>query len=145
VSAQPIPTATLFAYATEGEALAIANQVIGKKVCVCEVRIMAPKDARPAKGRAPAIEASARNCGAPSCVVGAAAQGTSVSTWQPIESAPEDEDVLVIGTLYNMLVPDPHIHVAAYRRGWWSGNRTVSHVSHWMPLPPMPSNLPGCE
>jgi len=37
---QMIPTATLFAYATEGEALAVANKVMDKRVMVCEVRIM---------------------------------------------------------------------------------------------------------
>lgn len=59
--------------------------------------------------------------------------------WQSIETAPLDgSQVLVIGTLYNMLVPNPHRHVAAYQRGWWSGRDTLSHVTHWMPLPRAP-------
>jgi hypothetical protein len=53
----PIPTAVIFAYATEGEALWVANNAIGKKLAVCEIRICSPKPARSARRGVPAIEA----------------------------------------------------------------------------------------
>lgn len=62
------------------------------------------------------------------------------SDWQLIETAPQDgTEVLVIGTLHNMLTPNPRRHVACFRRGWWSGRDTISHVTHWMPLPHVPT------
>ncbi|MBR7900294.1 hypothetical protein [Burkholderia multivorans] len=62
-----------------------------------------------------------------------------VTGWQPIETAPTDgTGVLLIATRHSMLMPDPEVIVGAYRRGWWSGPSTLSHVTHWMPLPAAP-------
>lgn len=68
-----------------------------------------------------------------------AALDAQANAWQPIDTAPEDgSDVLVWGTLNSMLVSDNSWHVAAYNRGWWSGGKTMSHLTHWMPLPEIP-------
>jgi hypothetical protein len=62
-----------------------------------------------------------------------------LSTWHPIASAPKDgSPVLLIGTRNNMLMPHLEILVAEYRSGWWSGRDTVSHATHWLPLPGFP-------
>jgi hypothetical protein len=37
-----------------------------------------------------------------------------------------------------MLIPDRRCHVAHFSRGWWSWKSTVSHVTHWLPLPGLP-------
>ncbi|HDR9834668.1 TPA: DUF551 domain-containing protein [Burkholderia multivorans] len=59
--------------------------------------------------------------------------------WQPIETAPKDgTNVLLIATRHSMHIPHPEMIVGAYRRGWWSGPSTLSHVTHWMPLPDAP-------
>lgn len=66
---------------------------------------------------------------------------TGVNDWQSVETAPLDgTEVLVIGTCHNMLVPNPHRHVASYQRGWWSGRDVLSHVTHWMPLRGLPGS-----
>lgn len=59
--------------------------------------------------------------------------------WNPIETAPEDgTKVLLIATIYST-PPKPVMVVGWYSRGWWTyANATLSHVSHWMPLPEKP-------
>lgn len=61
------------------------------------------------------------------------------NSWQPIETAPKDgTHILIFGTFDNMLYPKEEQVVGQYSRGWWSGNRVLSHVTHWMPLPRLP-------
>jgi Protein of unknown function (DUF551) len=68
-----------------------------------------------------------------------------MSEWQTIDTAPTDgSEVLVIGTRHNMLVPNPRRHVAHFSRGWWSAKDVLSHVTHWMPLPQVPTTCPDC-
>ena len=59
----------------------------------------------------------------------------------PIDTLPPEyldgRDVLIWGTLHNK-VANNSWHVAAYRRGWWSGGATMSHITHWAPVPPAP-------
>ena len=73
-------------------------------------------------------------------MAGEAADGAMAKdAWQPIETAPIDgTEVLLIATRHSMLMPYPERIVGAYRRGWWSGPSTLSHVTHWMPLPDAP-------
>lgn len=59
--------------------------------------------------------------------------------WRRIDSAPKDgADVLLIATRHSMLAPKPERIVGRWSQGWWSGPSTLSHVTHWMPLPAMP-------
>jgi hypothetical protein len=72
----------------------------------------------------------------------AQSEGLRKDTWQPIEKAPKDgTEVLLIATRHSMLMPHPERIVGAYRNGWWSGPSTLSHVTHWMPLPEAPAAL----
>jgi hypothetical protein len=64
-----------------------------------------------------------------------------MSEWQPIATAPKDgTPVLVWGTVNNMLNANNRALAARYDRGWWldGGNATVTHATHWMPLPKPP-------
>lgn len=68
--------------------------------------------------------------------------GDGRDAWQPIETAPKDgTELLLIATRHSMLMPHPETIVGAYRQGWWSGPSTLSHVTHWMPLPAAPAAL----
>lgn len=60
--------------------------------------------------------------------------------WQPIDTAPKDGEVLLLmATHHQMLYPKPEMIVGYYDKGWWSnGGHTLSHVTHWMPLPEAP-------
>jgi hypothetical protein len=68
--------------------------------------------------------------------------GGGRDAWQPIDTAPKDgTEVLLIATRHSMLMPHPEMIVGAYRQGWWSGPSTLSHVTHWQPLPAPPTAL----
>lgn len=72
----------------------------------------------------------------------AQSEGLRKDAWQLIETAPKDgTEVLLIATRHSMLMPHPERIVGAYRNGWWSGPSTLSHVTHWMPLPEAPAAL----
>jgi hypothetical protein len=69
-------------------------------------------------------------------------EGLRKDAWQLIETAPKDgTEVLLIATRHSMLMPHPERIVGAYRNGWWSGPSTLSHVTHWMPMPEAPAAL----
>lgn len=62
---------------------------------------------------------------------------TKPSRWQPIETAPKDEPVLV--------VEDQWITVAwwfenKHMSGWDQGDTIVDNPTHWMPLPEPPES-----
>ena len=65
-----------------------------------------------------------------------------MSEWRDIKTAPKDgTEILLIGTAHNMLYPKPTRLVGLYKKGWWwvvGGQFTISHVTHWMPLPEPP-------
>lgn len=69
----------------------------------------------------------------------ATAQG-KLANWQPPETAPIDEEILVIATLYSMIYPEPQRVVAKKDSGnsWWAGPIPLSHVTKWMHLPETP-------
>jgi hypothetical protein len=67
-------------------------------------------------------------------------------SWQPIETVPKGKDVLLWWIPKD---PNPYAEacvigmVSAHEPGmWWNGQRgayqSVSHVTHWMPLPESP-------
>jgi hypothetical protein len=49
--------------------------------------------------------------------------------------------VLLIATRHSMLMPNPERIVGRFSRGWWSGPSTLSHVTHWQPLPALPEDM----
>ena len=62
--------------------------------------------------------------------------------WQPIEDAPRDGTVILLGYL-----PNSRIYRHVYEGRWHEGQQTWSSVNgfilhteatHWMPLPPPP-------
>jgi hypothetical protein len=66
---------------------------------------------------------------------------TQKSAWQPIETAPRDgTEVILWATRHSMLMPHPERIIGAFRNGWWSGPSTLSHVTHWQPLPTPPAD-----
>jgi hypothetical protein len=65
-----------------------------------------------------------------------------VSEWQPIETAPKDGRKVLIA--YEDLHGKPHCAISRWywkRGGYWSAHAHVD-VTHWMPLPSAPSDLP---
>jgi hypothetical protein len=65
--------------------------------------------------------------------------------WKTIESAPKDgTEILIRGTAYSMLVPDPITTVAKWDNGWWGNHHNApdyTNVTHWMPLPAPPEEV----
>lgn len=61
--------------------------------------------------------------------------------WQPIKTAPKDgSHMLLMATQHQMLYQKPEMIVGYWASGWWSnGGHTLSHVTHWMPLPQPPA------
>ena len=66
--------------------------------------------------------------------------------WRPIAEAPMDgTEVLLWATPGAMLSAAPRRLVGCYAEGWWSGGRTLSHVTYWMQLPAAPEASNGGE
>ena len=64
--------------------------------------------------------------------------------WQPIESIPLDIECLIYGTANTMLYPSNQILIGYHNdRGsfWAVTGQTISHATHWMPLPTSPVKL----
>lgn len=63
-----------------------------------------------------------------------------VPGWKPIGTAPKDGTrILIFGTLNTMLYPTNVVVVGYFERGgWWTSGATLSHATHWMPLPAAP-------
>lgn len=64
-------------------------------------------------------------------------ESRTVDGWQPPETAPVGEEILVVATLYSMIYPEPRRVVAKKDSGnsWWAGPIPLSHVTKWMHLP----------
>ena len=59
--------------------------------------------------------------------------------WQPIETAPKDGTIVLLwGTYGSMMCANSKPIVGWFSRGWWTERMTLSHVTHWMPLPDAP-------
>lgn len=61
-----------------------------------------------------------------------------MSAWQPIDTAPKDNWILVWGP--SSLVRDAHwISLPGGIEGWTEGERILTiKITHWMPLPEPP-------
>ncbi len=62
------------------------------------------------------------------------------AAWQSMDSAPKDgTEILLEGTIGNMLVPKPVLSVAHYSRGWWNNSHpsaVISHAVKWRHITP---------
>lgn len=73
-----------------------------------------------------------------------------MSEWQPIETAPKDKNVLMAWRPVDAEKRPWHVEVVIacvssyYEGSIWTGGmyQPVSHVSHWMPLPEPPKEVP---
>lgn len=65
-----------------------------------------------------------------------------MSDWQPIETAPKEEWVLLFWPYWNGPIPA----VGIYCDGAWDSDSAISHdgdsPTYWMPLPPPPEAKP---
>jgi hypothetical protein len=60
--------------------------------------------------------------------------------WQPIETAPKEEPVIVWSTQYQVM-----IEIQFNRGSWWIADFDIpllEPVTHWMPLPEPPGAIP---
>jgi hypothetical protein len=70
--------------------------------------------------------------------------GNQSPTWQPIETAPKDESIILLGyTPHPRLEGSRRVYEGRWNVGqeqWTSTNGFMSHAdaTHWMPLPPPP-------
>jgi hypothetical protein len=70
-----------------------------------------------------------------------------VEGWQPIETAPEYEDVLLCIPRYGVGIDMPVMAVGEQRNGIWyscdsdEDDYVLHQPTHWMPLPAPPSAL----
>lgn len=70
---------------------------------------------------------------------GAWQAASAQSGWRPIAEAPKDGTKLLLWATRNtMLVPTPEVVSGWYANGWWGDESTLSHVTHWQPLPDAP-------
>ena len=73
----------------------------------------------------------------------------AVPGWRPIESAPKDGTVIILGYLPNPRI-DRHVYEGKWHelQGWWTsvnGFMVHNDATHWMPLPAAPAIHEGGE
>lgn len=77
-----------------------------------------------------------------------------MTEWQPIETCPEKQPVLlyqpanedtfqregiIVGEIERNFTPQIRIWVNPHMVGGWEMECEIEHPTHWMPLPPVPS------
>lgn len=62
-------------------------------------------------------------------------------SWNTIDTAPVDgSEILLWATVGSLLQPKNQRVIGRYERGWWALDKTLSHVTHWMPLEEPPAS-----
>lgn len=70
-----------------------------------------------------------------------------VMEWQPIETAPKDRPLILLGYEPNIRMKMiPHVHGGRWnddRQAWDSGFVSgYTMITHWIPMPPLPDKIP---
>lgn len=63
-------------------------------------------------------------------------------TWQPIETAPEQEEILGLaknGHIYEITVDDENFYLSSF----WPDDEWDCDFTHWRPIPPLPQPQEG--